>query len=89
MVMDEKEATMTKTLKRSVAYEMFVVSNIHCVRCAETLRNTVADHPGVWRVESDATTGWTQVDYDPDVVSSDELLDAIKFGGYQLDGTRN
>jgi copper chaperone CopZ len=88
MLVNEKEVTMTKTLKRSVAHESFVVGNIHCVRCAETLRNAVADLPGVQQVESDATTGWTHIDYDPEVASCNELLDAIKSGGYELVGTR-
>ena len=75
---------MTKTAERELAYESFVVRNIHCATCAETLRHSVASLPGVRDVHVDPMVGWTHLHFDPDVVDADDLLAAVEAGGYEI-----
>ena len=51
--------------------------------------STLLDVPGVFRVKSNALTGSTVVEYDPDLVSSGSLLDILKTNGYAIDLQKN
>jgi Cu+-exporting ATPase len=65
-------------------HDNFVVRDIHCSVCAATLGNAVAEIPGVVRVNVEPTIGWTDLDYDPSVVSKDELEEAVEAAGYEI-----
>lgn len=80
---------MTATVEHRQGHESFVVRNIHCSRCAETLHQTIQGLLGVTRTGGDPITGWTWIDYDCDLVSGQELLDAIQAGGYEIVTTWN
>jgi len=75
---------MTQTLDRPKGYESFVVRNIHCASCAATLQHTVASLPGVQKAEVDPVVGWTHIDFDPGIVSGDDLLGAVEAAGYEI-----
>jgi copper chaperone CopZ len=75
---------MTTTAERTLGYESFVVRNVHCATCAETLRHTIASLPGVREVQVDPMVGWTYIGFEPDVVTADELIEAVEAGGYEI-----
>jgi copper chaperone CopZ len=75
---------MTQTLERSSGYESFVVRNIHCAACAATLQHTVASIPGVRKAEVDPMIGWTHLDFDPGIVTGEELIEAVEAAGYEI-----
>lgn len=75
---------MPTTAEHPLAYESFVVRNVHCATCAETLRATVASLPGVRKVHVDPMVGWTHIDYDADVITEDDLISSVEAGGYEI-----
>ena len=75
---------MIETVERAKGYESFIVRNIHCSSCASTLQHTVASLPGVLKAGVDPMIGWTHIDYDPGVVTGDELIGAVEAAGYEI-----
>lgn len=60
-------------------------TGLHCRSCSMMVDMTVGDLAGVEHVETDYVTGVTVVRYDADVVSMDEIIDAIRSAGYDAE----
>ena len=75
---------MTTTLERPRGHETFVVRDVHCARCAELVQRTVASIRGVHDVHIDPVFGHTFLDYDPDVITEDDLIGAVEEAGYEI-----
>lgn len=60
-------------------------SGMHCSSCGMLVDMTLSDLPGVEESRTDHATGVTVVTYDSDVVSVDQLIDAIRGAGYEAE----
>jgi len=55
---------------------------LHCPSCSMLVRMQLEDIPGVAEVKSDHVSGITEVTFDPDQASVDDLIGAIVAAGY-------
>lgn len=62
-----------------------VTSGLHCRSCSMLVDMTVGDLPGVAEVKTDHVSGDTEVRFDSDVVTLDQILDAIRGAGYEAE----
>ncbi len=60
-------------------------TGMHCGSCSMLIDMTVGDMSGVSAVKTDLATGKTEVTFDPDAVSVDELISAIRAIGYDAE----
>lgn len=64
-----------------------MTSGMHCSSCSMLVDMTLSDLEGVEQSKTDHATGVTVVTYDSDVVSVDQLVDAIRGAGYEAEVT--
>jgi copper chaperone CopZ len=55
---------------------------MHCSSCSMLIEMTVSDLEGVSTAEVDYVKGTAHIEFDPSVVSVDEILVAIREAGY-------
>lgn len=55
---------------------------MHCPSCSMLIEMTVGDLAGVSKVEADYRKGTACVDFDPAVVTAQEIIGAIEEAGY-------
>jgi Cu2+-exporting ATPase len=58
------------------------VDGMHCATCESFLELTAGEREGVAAAEASYATDTIRVDYDPDVVSADELSERLSVAGY-------
>jgi len=57
-------------------------TGLHCQSCSMLVKMELEELPGVASAESDFRTGMTEVVYDPDAVTVENLLAAVVAAGY-------
>ena len=57
-------------------------TGMHCGSCAMMVKMTLEDLPGVSAAASEYASGMTEVTFDTDLVSQDQLVAAIEAAGY-------
>ena len=57
-------------------------TGMHCQSCSMLVQMNVEDLPGVASVSSDFRTGITEVDYDPDKLAVENIVETIVAAGY-------
>lgn len=57
-------------------------TGMHCGSCAMLIDLTLGDMEGVSEVTTDYATGVSAVTFDPDIVSVDDLIGAVRTAGY-------
>ena len=57
--------------------------DMHCQSCSMLVQMTVEELGGIQSVTSDYVSGITEVTYDPDLVTVDEIIGAIVSAGYR------
>lgn len=57
-------------------------TGMHCGSCAMMVKMTLEDLPGVSAAASEYGSGMTEVTFDTDLVSQDQLVAAIEAAGY-------
>ncbi|MDY0088535.1 MAG: heavy-metal-associated domain-containing protein [Coriobacteriia bacterium] len=57
-------------------------TGMHCGSCAMLIDMTLADLTGVSEVKTDFASGVTNVTYDPAVLSTDDVIAAVRSVGY-------
>jgi len=62
-----------------------LTSGLHCRSCSMLVDMTVGDLPGVAEVKTDHVSGETEVRFDSDVVTLDQILAAIRGAGYEAE----
>ncbi|HET6498657.1 MAG TPA: cation transporter [Coriobacteriia bacterium] len=65
----------TKTVRLSTA-------GMHCGSCTMLIDMTLSDLPGVHAVKTEYASGITTVTCDPDQVTEDDLIAAVRSVGY-------
>ena len=60
-------------------------TGMHCASCSMLVDLTLDDLDGVRNSKTDHASGDTVVDYDPEVVSVDSLIEAIRGAGYDAE----
>ena len=60
-------------------------TGMHCRSCSTLVDMTLGDLDGVEASETDHETGDTNVRFDPDQVSVDDLIAAIRSAGYDAE----
>jgi Cu+-exporting ATPase len=55
---------------------------MHCSSCSMLIEMTVGDLPGVTAAKADYVKGTAHVEFDPAVVSVDEIVASIREAGY-------
>lgn len=60
----------------------FTTTGMHCHSCSMLIQLSVSDLPGVLGVSADSANGLTEVTYDPDQVTPDEIVQEIVKAGY-------
>jgi copper chaperone CopZ len=84
---DSMESTRAATtLERAPADVLFVksafdVQNMHCSTCASTLERVLGSLPGVRRAVV-FVTGRVEVNANPDLTATEDLLQALENGGF-------
>jgi copper chaperone CopZ len=58
---------------------------MHCQSCSMLVRMTVEELGGIESVSSDYASGLTDVTYDPDLVSVDQIIGSIVAAGYSAE----
>ena len=66
--------------------ELLKVTGMTCGGCVNSLTRALKSINGVDDVQVTLSTGETQVQYDENVTSSEQLRLAVKDAGYDLDG---
>jgi copper chaperone len=67
------------------ANAQFKTSGMHCHSCAMLIDMTLDDLDGVESSKTDLASGKTDVQYDPDSVSVDDMIAAIRSAGYEAE----
>jgi copper chaperone CopZ len=57
-------------------------TGMHCGSCAMMVKMTVEDLPGVAVAQSEYASGITEVTFDEDLLSSEQIVAAIEAAGY-------
>ena len=57
-------------------------TGMHCQSCSMLVRMTVEELGGIESVCSDYASGMTDVTYDPDIVTVDQIIASIVSAGY-------
>lgn len=57
-------------------------TGMHCQSCAMLVKMNVEDLPGIASVDVDVAAEATDVHYDPDVVTPQQIVSAIETAGY-------
>ena len=70
---------MPETVKR------LQVSGMHCTSCSMLVDMTLEELDGVESAATDHASGESVVTFDPDVVSVDALLEAVRKVGYDAE----
>lgn len=65
-----------------VATAHLLTTGMHCQSCSMLVQMELEDLAGVVSAKSDFRTGMTDVDYDPDQVTVDDLIAAVVRAGY-------
>ena len=60
-------------------------SGMHCRSCSMLVDMTLGDLPGVADSRTDLASGMTEVRYDQQVVSVDDLIAAVRSAGYDAE----
>lgn len=60
-------------------------SGLHCRSCSMLVDMTLDDLEGVSEVHTDHVTGDTEVRFDADVVSVDQIIESIRGAGYDAE----
>jgi Cu+-exporting ATPase len=60
----------------------FTTTGMHCPSCSMLIQMDVSDLPGVSAVSANHQTGMTEVTYEDQTVTADEIVDAIAKAGY-------
>lgn len=61
---------------------LLTTGGMHCGSCSMLIEMTVEELPGISSVKADYGKGTTRVDFDPAVISTDEIMAAIVAAGY-------
>ncbi|MRR11669.1 copper chaperone [bacterium] len=59
-------------------------TGMHCRSCSMLVDMTVGELDGVASCATDHASGKTEVTYDPDVVTVDDIVGAIRSAGYDV-----
>jgi len=59
------------------------IKGMHCTSCAMVIDMDLEDLPGVCSCKTSYAKAETEVEYDPDEVSIEKIVEAIKKSGYQ------
>jgi Cu+-exporting ATPase len=62
-------------------------TGMHCSSCSMLVDLTLGDLPGVVTSKTDHASGDTIVEFDPDVVSVEGVIEAIRSVGYDAEPT--
>lgn len=60
-------------------------SGLHCRSCSMLVDTTVGDLEGVSEVHTDHVSGDTEVRFDADAVSLDQIIESIRGAGYDAE----
>lgn len=61
-------------------------TGMHCQSCSMLIKMNIEELPGVSAVSADAGSGVTEVTFDPDLVTRQQIVDTIVASGYGVDG---
>lgn len=60
------------------------IADMHCAMCSMTIDGVLEDIPGVKEADTSFVHGRAEVVFDPDEISLDELVAAIRAAGYDV-----
>jgi copper chaperone CopZ len=60
----------------------FKIVDMHCTTCSITIDGDLEDMGGVKKAQTSYAKALTEVEYDPERISENELLKVIKQAGY-------
>lgn len=60
----------------------FKITGMHCTSCAMTIDMDLEDLPGVAKAHTSYAKGETEVEFDPDKIVDQKILETIKKSGY-------
>ncbi|NTW28560.1 MAG: heavy-metal-associated domain-containing protein [Coriobacteriia bacterium] len=63
----------------------FKTSGLHCASCSKLVDMTVGELEGVADVSTDLASAETVVRFDPDIVTENEIILAIRGAGYDAE----
>ncbi|MEM1757741.1 MAG: heavy metal translocating P-type ATPase, partial [Candidatus Bathyarchaeia archaeon] len=59
------------------------IAGMHCVSCAQSIEKALMKKQGVYRANVNFATEKAYVEYDPDLVTLDEIIEEIRDAGYK------
>jgi copper chaperone CopZ len=65
-----------------VATAKLLTTGLHCQSCSMLVQMELEDVAGVVSADSDYRTGMTEIQYDPDQATVDDLIAAVVRAGY-------
>ena len=63
---------------------VFPVLNLGCASCAAKVENTVSPAKGIVNVAVNLTSANMSVEYDPDLISPQQIRDLVRSAGYDM-----
>lgn len=75
--------------QKNTATLEYAIEGMHCTSCAMNIDGALEDLPGVVSADTSYAKSTTKVVFDPEKVSPDAVLGAIKEAGYLASSTKN
>ena len=60
----------------------FKITGMHCSSCAITIDMDLEDLPGIKKAQTSYAKGETEVEFDPDKISLEKIIETIAKTGY-------
>jgi copper chaperone CopZ len=61
----------------------FHIANMHCVHCAMNISWSLEDTPGVTNAHTSYAGSWTEVTFNPALLTVEQIMSVIREAGYE------
>lgn len=77
------DANSSRTIPNKILLGQFNIGGMTCAACVNSVEGVLKDVPGVTRAVVSLTTSLGEVEYDPSIVSKDDIVNAIEDAGFE------
>ena len=75
---------MTKGTIGETGKEFFKVVGMYCTSCKQIVENQLKDEQAIKRIDTDYMTDSVIVEFDPNLISKQEIKDRLEKSGYKF-----
>ncbi|XP_024978686.1 copper-transporting ATPase RAN1-like isoform X2 [Cynara cardunculus var. scolymus] len=78
-----QEQGTTRAMSRGTVVGQFIIGGMTCAACVNSVEGILRKLPGVKRATVALSTSLGEVEYDPSIISKDEIVNAIEDAGFE------